>query len=56
LGKGHKTKKDRVLREVEESLEVLYNKEGFGFMTEEHKIEVKVLEDKSRHIIFEKEI
>jgi hypothetical protein len=34
---------------------VLYNKEGFGFMNEEHKNEVKVLEDKRRHNLFEKE-
>jgi hypothetical protein len=47
-------KDHRVLREVEESLEVLYNREGFGFMNEEHKMEVKVLEDKMRHIFLEK--
>jgi hypothetical protein len=33
-----KLKDDRVLREVEEALEVLYNREGFGFMNEEQKM------------------
>jgi hypothetical protein len=28
---------DRVLREVEESFEVLYNSEGFGYMSEDKK-------------------
>jgi hypothetical protein len=31
-------KDDRVLREVEESLEVLYNSEGFGYLSEEQKM------------------
>jgi len=34
---------------------VLYNREGFSFMNEEQKSEVKVLEDKRRHILLEKE-
>jgi hypothetical protein len=50
-----KMKDDRVLREVEEALEVLYNSEGFGYLSEEHKIEVKSLEDKRRIILLEKE-
>jgi len=41
----------RVLREVGESFEVLYNREGFGFMNEEHKNEVKVIEYKRSHIL-----
>ena len=45
----------RVIREVEEALEVLYNREGFGFMNDEHKLEVKLKEDKRGHIILEKE-
>jgi len=49
-----KLKDDRVLKEVEKDLEVLYNREGFGFMNEKQKI-VKVLEDKRRHILLEKE-
>jgi hypothetical protein len=45
-------KDDRVLREVEESLEVLYNSEGFWYLSE---IEIKSLEDKRRIIHLEKE-
>jgi hypothetical protein len=35
-------------------LEALYNREGFGFMNEDHGNEGKVLEDKRRHILLEK--
>jgi hypothetical protein len=48
-------KNDKVLREVEEALEVLYNREGFGLMNEEQNNEVKVLEHKRQHILWEKE-
>jgi hypothetical protein len=44
-----------VLRGVEEALDLIYNSEGFGYMSEEKKLEVKILEDKKRHIILEKE-
>jgi hypothetical protein len=50
-----KMKYDRILIEVEEALEVLYNSQGFGNLSEEHKIEVKSLEDKRRFILLEKE-
>jgi len=36
-------------------LEVLYNREGFGFMNEEHNSAVKGLEDKRRHFFWKKE-
>jgi hypothetical protein len=36
-------------------MEVLYNSEGSGYMSEEHKFELKLLEDQRRHVILEKE-
>jgi hypothetical protein len=41
---------------VEEALEVLYNSDGFGYLNEDHRnLEVKLLEDKKRNILLEKE-
>jgi hypothetical protein len=53
--KDKKKKDDKTLREVEEALELHYNSEGFGYLIEEHKLEVKLLEDKKRQILLEKE-
>jgi len=40
---------------VEESLALHYNSEGFGYLIEEKKLEAKLLEDKKRQILQEKE-
>jgi hypothetical protein len=55
MGKGQKKKDDRLLKEVEEGLETLYNSEGFGYLTKTHKLEAKQLEEKKRNILLEKE-
>jgi hypothetical protein len=46
-------KGDNVPRELEEALKLLYNREGFGYMNEKKKNELKVLEDKRRYILLE---
>jgi hypothetical protein len=40
---------------VEDALEVLFNNDGFGNLNEDHKLEVKLLKDKKRNILLEKE-
>jgi hypothetical protein len=40
---------------VEDDLAVRYNSAGFGYLIEEHKREVKMLEDKRRKLLMEKE-
>ena len=54
IGKEQKLKNIKVLQEVTKALEVLYNNKGFGFINEEHKIEVEILEDKNRCTFLEK--
>jgi hypothetical protein len=39
--KDKKQKDDKLLRELEEGLETLYNSEGFGYLNEAQKMEVK---------------
>jgi hypothetical protein len=53
--KDKKQKDERLLKEVEAGLETLYNSEGFGYLTETQKLEVKQLEEKKRNILLEKE-
>jgi hypothetical protein len=36
-------------------METLYNSEGFGYLNEAHKMEVKLLEEKKRNLLLEKE-
>jgi hypothetical protein len=48
-------KDDRTLKEVEETLAYFYSNEGFGYINEERKVEIKLMEDKKRHILLEKE-
>jgi hypothetical protein len=53
---GEKRKKDeRLLVEIEDQLECCYNREGHGFLTNEQKNEIKLLEDKRRKILMDKE-
>jgi hypothetical protein len=44
----------KIVREVVEYLALHYDNEGFGYLIEEYKLEVKLLEDKKRHILLEK--
>ena len=46
--KENKKKDDNTLKELEKDLEDLYSNEGFGFLTEEQKSEVKLLEEKKK--------
>jgi hypothetical protein len=38
---------------VEENIASFYNSEGFIYINEERKVEMKLLEDKKRHILLE---
>jgi hypothetical protein len=49
-----KARDERLLREVEDKLEILHFSEGFGFLTEETKAEVNSLEAKKRTLLLEK--
>jgi len=50
-----KKKDDRTLRKVEDALGIHYRSEGFGYMTEEHKYKVTLMEYKKRHILLVKD-
>jgi hypothetical protein len=52
--KEKKMKVDKTLKEVEETLAFFYSNEEFGYINEERKVEIKLLEDKNRHIILGK--
>jgi hypothetical protein len=53
--KQKKMKDDRILKEVEETLASFYSSEGFRYVNEKRKVEIKLLEEKKRHILLEKE-
>jgi hypothetical protein len=50
--KDKKQKDVWILKELEEGLETLYNSEGFGYLVETWKLEVKQLEEKKRGISY----
>jgi len=52
----NKKRKDyMILREVEEFLDSCYNKEDFGFLTENQKEEMKAMEEKKVQILLNRE-
>ncbi len=54
MGRDKNKKHDRILKEVEDFMEVLYSRDGFGYINKDQKLEVKLLEVKKRNILSEK--
>jgi len=48
-------KDERLILEIEEQLELCYNREGFGFLIEDKNYEIKILEEKKRKILLDRE-
>jgi hypothetical protein len=53
--KDKKLQDDKLLKEVEEGLGTFYNSEVFGYLNEAQNMEVKLLEEKKRNVLLEKE-